>query len=83
MVASKFDRGVQPTYTDVINPAFNTDSTQPQNEGQLNYTHVFSPTIVNNFIGSVLYYSAIFGKIKPTPQHSALIPGNLASQITP
>src|SRR5215467_12121980 len=25
----KFDRGVQPTYTDVINPAFDTDSNQP------------------------------------------------------
>ena len=74
----KFDRGVQPTYTDVINPAFNTDSTQPQNEGQLNYTHVFSPTIVNNFIGSVLYYSAIFGKIQANSPALALIPGNLA-----
>src|SRR5580700_1507029 len=54
----KFDRGVQPTYTDTINPTFDTFSTQPQNEGQVNYTHIFSPTIVNNFIGSVLYYSA-------------------------
>jgi hypothetical protein len=74
----KFDRGVQPTYTDVINPAFDTDSTQAQNEGQLNYTHVFSPTIVNNFIGSVLYYSAIFGKIQANSPALALIPGNLA-----
>src|SRR5262249_12478152 len=41
-------------------PAFNIDSVQPQNEGQLNYTHAFSANAVNNFIGSVLYYSAIF-----------------------
>jgi len=53
---AKFDRGNQPTYTDPINPAFNIQSNQPQNEGQLNYTHVFSPRVVNNFVGSVLYY---------------------------
>src|SRR6266853_1468326 len=41
----KFDRGNQPTYTDPINPAFNIQSNQPQNEGQLNYTHVFSPRV--------------------------------------
>jgi hypothetical protein len=56
----KFDRGSQPTYTDPINPAFNIQSNQPQNEGQLNYTHVFSPRVVNNFVGSVLHYSALF-----------------------
>ena len=74
----KFDRGVQPTYTDVINPTFNTFSTQPQNEGQLNYTHVFNPTVVNNFIGSVLWYSAIFGSISSSSPALGLIPGNLA-----
>jgi hypothetical protein len=74
----KFDRGVQPTYTDVINPAFDTDSVQPQNEGQLNYTHVFTPTIVNNFIGSVLYYSAIFGSVNSSSPALGLLPGNLA-----
>jgi hypothetical protein len=61
----KFDRGVQPTYTDPINPIFNVTSTQPQNEGQLNFTHVFSPTVVNSFVGSVLYYSAVFGNLNP------------------
>jgi len=56
----KFDRGTQPTYADPINPAFNAISRQPQNEGQLNYTHIFSPTMANNFIFSDLWYSAIF-----------------------
>src|SRR5258705_5920636 len=56
----KFDRGSQPTYTDPIDPRFNIQSRQPQNEGQLNYTHVFTPRVVNNFVGSVLYYSALF-----------------------
>ena len=56
----KFDRGTQPTYADPINPAFNAISHQPQDEGQLNYTHIFSPTVANNFIFSNLWYSAIF-----------------------
>jgi outer membrane receptor protein involved in Fe transport len=56
----KFDRGTQPTYADPINPAFNAISHQPQDEGQLNYTHIFSPTVANNFIFSDLWYSAIF-----------------------
>jgi hypothetical protein len=56
----KFDRGTQPTYADPINPAFNAISHQPQDEGQLNFTHIFSPTMVNNFVFSNLYYSAIF-----------------------
>src|ERR1700730_850617 len=44
----KFDRGVQPTYTDALSPVFNDSSVQPQDEGQLNYTHIFSPTVVNH-----------------------------------
>jgi hypothetical protein len=56
----KFDRGTQPTYADPINPAFNAISRQPQDEGQLNWTHIFSPTVSNNFIFSDLWYSAIF-----------------------
>ncbi len=72
----KFDRGTQPTYTDSINSAFNDYSIQPQDEGQLNYTHVFSPTVVNNFIFSDLWYSAIFGTLTPGPS-LALFPGNL------
>jgi hypothetical protein len=56
----KFDRGTQPTYADPINPAFNAISHQPQNEGQLNYTHIFSPSVANNFIFSDLWYAAVF-----------------------
>jgi len=50
----------KPTFTDPINPIFNTQSNQPEDEGQVNYTHIFSPNVVNNFIGSILWYSAIF-----------------------
>ena len=59
----KFDRGTQPTYADPINPAFNAISHQPQDEGQLNWTHVFNPSIVNNAIFSYLYYSAVFQSV--------------------
>jgi len=72
----RFDRGVQPTYTDPINSAFNNSSIQPQDEGQLNYTHIFSPTVVNNFIFSDIYYTAVFGNLSPSSALS-LFPGNL------
>jgi hypothetical protein len=72
----KFDRGVQPTYTDPINPTFNNSSIQPQDEGQLNYTHIFTPTVVNNFIFSDLYYQAVFGNLNPASA-LGLFPGNL------
>ena len=57
----KVDHGSQPTSTDLIDPAvFSTESIQPEYEGQINETHVFSPTMVNNFILSGLWYSAVF-----------------------
>lgn len=71
------DRGKQPTYTDTINPTFNAFSTQPQYQGQVNYTHVFSPAVVNNFIGNYFYYSAIFGGLTSNDPALKLIPGNL------
>ena len=75
---AKFDRGSQPTYTDPISPLFNALSIQPEDDGQLNYTHVFSPTVVNSFVGSVLYYSAIFAN-QNQGAAIALYPGILSS----
>ncbi len=57
----KGDHGFQPTGTNLLNPTLNEQSVQPQYEGQINHTYVISPTTVNNFIVSVLYYSALFG----------------------
>ena len=57
----KMDRGVQATGTDPINPVFNSTSLQPQYEGQLNETHVFNSTTVNNLIVSGSWYKALFG----------------------
>jgi outer membrane receptor protein involved in Fe transport len=53
------DAGVQATSTDPLNPIFNTQSTQPEWQGQLNWTHFFSNG-TNSFLGSLLWYSAIF-----------------------
>ena len=54
------DHGLQATYTDPINPAFNSQSNQPQYEGQLEETHSFGSNAVNQFILSGSWYSAIF-----------------------
>ncbi len=57
----KMDRGQQPTSTDIVNNSlFGTHSNQPSYEGQLNETHTFSPSLVNSFIASGLWYSAVF-----------------------
>lgn len=59
------DHGVQPTYTDPINPLFNATSIQPEDQGQFNWTHIFGPAATNQFIGSGLYYNAPFGPANP------------------
>jgi Carboxypeptidase regulatory-like domain/TonB dependent receptor len=55
------DRGVQATGTDPIDPVFNATSIQPEYDGQLNETHIFNPTTINNFIFSAQWYKALFG----------------------
>ncbi|HKT45928.1 MAG TPA: carboxypeptidase regulatory-like domain-containing protein, partial [Candidatus Acidoferrales bacterium] len=54
------DHGQQATFTDPINSLFNLTSTQPEWQGQLNWTHTFSPTMTNQLILSGQWYSAIF-----------------------
>lgn len=56
----KMDRGTQATITDPLNPVFNVTSFQPQYEGQLQWTHTFSPNTVNSFSVNGSYYRAIF-----------------------
>jgi hypothetical protein len=55
------DHGFQATYTDPLNSAFNAGSTQPQYEGQLNETHTFNSSMVNQLVLSGQWYSALFG----------------------
>jgi outer membrane receptor protein involved in Fe transport len=60
-VRLKHDDGFQPTATSLINTTFNEQSIQPEWDGAINYTYVITPTVVNSFIGSALWYSAYFG----------------------
>jgi len=69
----KTDHGLQPTFTDAINPLFNATSNQPQYEGQLSNTHVFSANVINQFILSGSWYSAFF-KNPTASQATALFP---------
>ena len=63
------DRGVQATFTDPINSAFNVQSTQPEYQGQLGWTHIVNSNQVNEFKLSGQWYSAIFA------------PANLANSL--
>lgn len=54
------DHGFQASYTDPINSLFNAQSTQPQYEGQLQENHTFGTSMVNQFILSGTWYSAVF-----------------------
>ncbi len=54
------DTGLQAAYTDPINPIFNSYSPQPQRTLVAGYTHVFSPTLVNQFNPGASWYSSIF-----------------------
>ena len=56
----KIDKGVQPTFTSLLDPIFNVASSQPAYEGQLNETHSFSSNITNQFTFAAAYYRAIF-----------------------
>src|SRR5208337_14651 len=64
-----WERGVQATYTDPVNPVFNAFSTQPQDGASISYTHTFSPNAVNEFNPGFYWYSAIF---KPNSFPAAL-----------
>ena len=61
-----YDKGNQASDTDPINPLFNITSTQPQWQGQLNETHTFGSTMVNQFILSGQWYSAVFDNANRT-----------------
>lgn len=68
----KWDKGDQPTATDFINPVFNADSVQPDDEGQLSWTHVFSPRAVNQLLLTGSWYSALFKMTNPAAEMAAI-----------
>ena len=61
----KYDHGLQPTYTDPINSAFDAQSDQPDYEGQFAETHTFGARAVNQFIMTGSWYGALF--VNPNP----------------
>jgi hypothetical protein len=65
------DRGVQPSYTDAIDSAFNAVSNQPQDQGQFTYTKTLNSRMVNQFLAAGSYYSAIFSLANPAAAAAA------------
>ncbi|AXC15389.1 Oar protein [Acidisarcina polymorpha] len=55
------DWGLQSSSTSPVSPLFNGQSNQPWTIPQVNYTYAITPNLVNNFIASGNWYSAIFG----------------------
>lgn len=67
-----YDWGIQATGPSAIATVFNSQSSQPSDQGQMNYTYIITPTLVNNFIGSGMWYTAIFGVANFSAAQSAL-----------
>ena len=85
-VHAKIDKGVQPTFTSLLDPVFDTNSPQPQYEGQFNETHIFSPSVSNQFVFAAIYYRAIFDNTNEKAANAiapfdilAFLDGNLAN----
>lgn len=62
----QYDDGNQPTFTDPVNSTFNAISIQPEYQGQLNETHIFGPTLTNQFLVAFTWYTAIFQQTNPS-----------------
>jgi len=71
-----YDAGLQATFTSPISPVFNRQSNQPWIIPQLNHTYVITPRLVNNFVVSGNYYSAIFG-VPDFAKAQALMPESI------
>jgi hypothetical protein len=67
----KTDQGIQPTYTDPINPIFNAVSKQPSYEGQFKLNSVLSSNVVNDFTFAAISYSALFSPSNITATQAA------------
>jgi hypothetical protein len=67
----QYEHGLQATYTDGINPAFNVISDQPAWQAQIGETHAFGSDKVNDFKASLLWYSAGFAMANQSAASSA------------
>jgi hypothetical protein len=70
------DHGLQATYTDPLNPILNTQSRQPQYDGQIQWNHTVGATGTNQLIIAGLWYSAVFAPPSLTAA-TTLIPYSL------
>lgn len=59
-IHGEIDRGHQGYFTDPISPLFNLVSNQPEEQGQIGWTHLMGTNKANSFRGTMQYYSAIF-----------------------
>jgi len=66
------DQGTQTTGISAINPVFNENSFQPDHQGVLDWTHIFTPTLTNDASTGFLWYSAIFDFATPAAEHAAI-----------
>jgi hypothetical protein len=66
------ESGIQATYTDPLSAAFDARSTQPEWQSQFSETHTFGANVVNNFIASLQWYSALFTIVNPTAEFHTL-----------
>ena len=71
-VRVEYEHGLQASYTDGIDPAFNATSDQPQWQSQVGETHTFGTDKVNDFKASLLWYSAFFRMEDPAAAAQAL-----------
>ena len=75
------DQGLQTTGINPVNPLFNESSFQPDHQGVLDWTHVFTPTLTNDASTGFLWYSAIFNFVSPAAEHAAI--GGLGALLSP
>ncbi len=87
-IRAQEDKGVQATYTDPVDPLFNTASTQPEYQTQVSWNHSFSTKAVNNLVASATYYSAIFlnanraGALAAFPATLLMVDGTFSNSAT-
>ncbi len=60
-IRAETEHGTQATFTSPFNPIFNTQSVQPEWQGQFSETHTFGATSVNEFKAAFRYIHAQFG----------------------
>lgn len=77
------EHGLQSSYTDPINSAFNAISDQPQWTSNFQETHTFGADKVNSFNASLLWYSALFSMQNQQAATSALttLPGQTMTLV--